>query len=80
MGWVGVCGVWAGPEVVWMGCVVFAAALLWGGSLLTAGHQSSNTVSCRWWVDAWGCGGGRAVVWASSGRGQLQQACGFTAV
>ena len=26
------------------------------------------------------CGGGRATAWASSGRGQLQQACGFTAV
>jgi hypothetical protein len=27
-----------------------------------------------------GCGGERASAWASSGRGQLQQACGFTAV
>ncbi len=32
------------------------------------------------WGDAWGCGGERASAWASSGRGQLQQACGFTAV
>jgi hypothetical protein len=41
-------GFWAGPGLVWMGCVVFAAALLWGGRLLAAGHQSSNTVSCCW--------------------------------
>jgi hypothetical protein len=27
-----------------------------------------------------GCGGGRAAAWASTGRGQLQQECGFTAV
>jgi hypothetical protein len=32
------------------------------------------------WVDAWGCGGERVSAWASSGRGQLQQACGFTTV
>ncbi len=32
-----------------MGCVVFAAALLWGGSLLEACHQSSSTVSHCWW-------------------------------
>ena len=31
VGWVGVWGFWAGPGLVWMGCVVFAAALLWGG-------------------------------------------------
>ena len=53
------------------GCGVFAAAFLWAGRLLAAGHQSSR---------AWGCGGGRETVWVSSGRGQLQQACGFTAV
>jgi len=40
---VGVWGVWTGPGLVWMGCVVFAMALLWG-----AGHQSSNTVCCCW--------------------------------
>ena len=34
MGWVGVWGFWASPGLVWMVCVVFAAALLWGGSLL----------------------------------------------
>ena len=33
VGWVGVWGFWAGPGLVWMGCVVFAVALLWGGSL-----------------------------------------------
>jgi hypothetical protein len=27
-----------------MGCVVFVVVLLWGGSLLEACHQSSNTV------------------------------------
>ena len=43
VGWVGVWGFWAGPGLVWMGCVVFAMALLWG-----AGHQSSNTVCCCW--------------------------------
>jgi hypothetical protein len=41
--------------------------------------QSSQSLLVRW-VDAWGCGGGRAPAWAFSGRGQLQQACGFTAV
>ena len=29
---VGVWGVWVGPGLVWMGCGVFAVALLWGGS------------------------------------------------
>ena len=71
VGWVGVWGFWAGPGLVWMGCGVFAVVLLCGGRLLEAGHQSSR---------AWGCGGGRETVWVSSGRGQLQQACGFTAV
>ncbi len=28
VGWVGVWGVWAGPGLVWMGCVVFAVVLL----------------------------------------------------
>ena len=41
--------------------------------------QRSQSLLVRW-GDAWGCGGERAVSWASSGRGQLQQACGFTAV
>ena len=48
VGSVGVWGVWVGPGLVWMGCGVFAAALLWGGRLLAAGHQSSNTVSRCW--------------------------------
>jgi hypothetical protein len=43
--WVRVWGFWAGPGLVWMGCVVFATALLWGGRLLAAGHQSSSAVS-----------------------------------
>jgi hypothetical protein len=33
VGSVGVWGVWVGPGLVWMGCGVFAAALLWGGRL-----------------------------------------------
>ena len=41
--------------------------------------QRSPSLLVRW-GDAWGCGGERAAAWASSGRGQLQQACGFTAV
>ena len=40
--------------------------------------QRSPSLLVRW-GDAWGCGGGRAAAWASSGRSQLQQACGFTA-
>ena len=48
VGWVGVWGFWAGPGLVWMGCGVFAAALLWGGRLLAACHQSSRAVSCCW--------------------------------
>jgi hypothetical protein len=45
---VGVWGVWVGPGLVWMGCDIFAAASLWGGRLLEAGHQSSSEV-CRCW-------------------------------
>ncbi len=78
----GVWGFWAVPGLVWMGCVVFAAALLWGGCLLAACHQSvfqcSQLLLVRW-GDVWGCGGW-LVAWANSGRGQLQQVCGFTAV
>jgi len=37
-----------GPGLVWMGCVVFAAVLLWGGRLLSAGHHSSNAISLCW--------------------------------
>ena len=48
VGWVGVWGFWAGPGLVWMGCGVFAAELLWGGRLLAAGHQSSSEVSRCW--------------------------------
>jgi hypothetical protein len=48
VGWVRVWGVWAGPGLVWIGCVVFAAALLWGGRVLEAGHQSSSAVSRCW--------------------------------
>ena len=44
----GVWGFWAGPGLVWMGCGVFAVALLWGGRLLEAGHQSSTAVSRCW--------------------------------
>ena len=45
---VGVWGVWTGPGLVWMGCVVFAVAMLWEGLLLAAGHQSSIAVCCCW--------------------------------
>jgi hypothetical protein len=48
VGWVRVWGVWSGPGLVWMGCVVFAVVMLWEGSLLVAGHQSSNAV-CHCW-------------------------------
>jgi hypothetical protein len=41
-------GVGVGPGLVWMGCGVFAAALLWGGRLLAACHQSSNAVRGCW--------------------------------
>ena len=41
--------------------------------------QHSPSVLVRW-VDARGCCGGRVAAWESSGRGQLQQACGFPAV
>jgi hypothetical protein len=48
VGSVGVWGVWVGPGLVWMGCGVFAVALLWGGRLLAADHQSSNAVRRCW--------------------------------
>jgi hypothetical protein len=39
-------------RLAWMGCGhshdVFAVALLWGGRLLAAGHQSSNAVRRCW--------------------------------
>ena len=81
VGWVWVWGIWEGPGLVWMGCVVFAVVLLWGGRLLEAGHQSSRQsvvvgevgrcVGVRW----------RAGVDVGVLRtGQLQHACGFTAV
>jgi hypothetical protein len=37
-----------GNVTPWMGCVSFAAALLWGGRLLAACHQSSSAVSRCW--------------------------------
>jgi hypothetical protein len=40
--------VFLSPGLVWMGCGVFAAVLLWGGRLLAAGHQSSNAVRRCW--------------------------------
>jgi hypothetical protein len=43
VGWGRVWGVWSGPGLVWMRCVVFTAVRLWG-RLLVAGHLSSNTV------------------------------------
>jgi hypothetical protein len=41
--------------------------------------QHSPSLLVRW-DDAWGCCGRRVTAWASSGRGLLQQACGFTTV
>jgi len=48
VGWGGAWGVWAGPGLVWMSGGVFAAARLWGGRLLAAGHRSPSAV-CRCW-------------------------------
>ncbi len=48
VGWVRVWGVWEGLGLVWMRCGVFAAVMLWGGSLLAACHQSSIAVCCCW--------------------------------
>ncbi len=44
MGWVGVWGEWAGPGLVWMGCVVFAVTMLPGGHLLEACHLPVQSV------------------------------------
>jgi hypothetical protein len=49
VGWGWVWRVWSeGPGLVWIRCGVFAAELLWGGSLLLAGHQSSMAVCLCW--------------------------------
>ena len=82
VGWVEVWGVWAVPGLVWIGLCRFCCGVAVGGQF--AGGQSSvfhrsPSLLVRW-VDAWGCGGERASAWASSGRGQLQQACGVTSV
>jgi hypothetical protein len=53
VGSVGVWGVWVGPGMVWMGCVVFAVELLWGGYLLMSVFQPSQLLLVRW-VNAWG--------------------------
>ncbi len=74
-------GFWTGPGLVWMGCRLCCGVSV-GGPFADGRpsvFQSSQLLLVRW-VDAWGCGGGRASAWESSGRGQLQQACGFTAV
>jgi len=52
--------------------------VLQGGSSKRSKDRSQSLLVR--WGDAWGCYGERASAWASSGRGQLQQACGFTAV
>ena len=67
-GWGGAWRVRAGPGLVWMRGVVFAAAQMWGGRLRAAGHRSSSAV-CRCWL----VGGLRGVVrWrADSGVGVL---------
>jgi hypothetical protein len=50
-------GVWGGSRLVQMYCcVIFAAELLWGGSLLLTRHQSSCSV-CHCWYCGSLCGG-----------------------
>jgi hypothetical protein len=68
----------AGVDGLWRLCCGVSVGGPFSGGL-TSVFQHSQLLLVRW-VNAWGCGGGRAVAWASSGRGQLQQACGFTAV
>jgi hypothetical protein len=48
VGWVWVWGDWEDPGLVWMGCVVLATTLLWGGHFLAACHQSSRAVRHCW--------------------------------
>ena len=66
-GW---CG-WAVTSSLWRCC---GGAVCWRPAISLPQSVVVGEVGL-----AWGCGGGRAAAWASSGRGQLQQACGFTA-
>ena len=51
MGWVGAWGFWAGPGLVWMGCVVFVEVLLWGGCLQSViVGEVGRCVGVRWWA------------------------------
>jgi hypothetical protein len=68
----------AGVDGLWhLCCGVFVGGPFAGGR--PSVFQHSQLLLVRW-GDAWGCGGGRAAAWASSGRGQLQQTCGFATV
>jgi hypothetical protein len=72
-GWApGWCG-WSVVSLLWCCC---GGAVCWRPAI----SLPTQSVTVGEWVDAWGCGGGRAAAWASSGRGLLQQACGFTSV
>jgi hypothetical protein len=68
----------AGVDGLWRVCCGVAVGGPFAGGLPSV-FQRGQSLLVRW-VDAWGCGGERASAWASSGRGQLQQSCGFTAV
>jgi hypothetical protein len=67
----------AGVDGLWRLCCGVAVGGPFAGGRPSV-FQCSPSLLVRW-GDAWGCGGGRAAAWASSGRGLLQQACGFTA-
>jgi hypothetical protein len=68
----------AGVDGLWCLCCGDVVGGPFAGGLPLV-FQRSPSLLVRW-VDAWGCCGGRTSAWASSGRGQLQQACWFTAV
>jgi hypothetical protein len=68
----------AGVDGLWHLCCSIAVAGPFAGGRPSV-FQRSQSLLVRW-VDAWGCGGGLVAAWASSGLGQLQQACGFTSV
>ena len=67
---------WCGWAVASL-CVIAVGGPFADG--LSSVFQPSLSLLVRW-GNAWGCCGGRTTLWASSGRGQLQHECGFTAV
>ena len=68
----------AGVDGLWRLCCGVAVGGPFAGGRSSVFYRSQSLLVR--WGDAWGCGGERSAAWASSGRGQLQQACGFTAV